>query len=265
MVPGFSAFSAFTLYSAVLLSSVPEVIFSRLSLPTNGSAMVLNTRAEKGWSSAHTRSTASPVFGLVPSSTRPAGEGIRSMMLSSSLAMPTRLTLEQHTTGTTVPSTMPWRRPCIISSGDSSPSSKYFSISSSSAPAAASMMASRAFSTSPAMLAGMSMVFSVLPSPVKALFSSTQTTPANLPFSMMGSSMGAMWLPYLSVMLARALVKLAFSWSILLTTIMRAEWVLSHIAQAFSAPTSRPDTAPTTISAPSHTVIGPTCSPAKSK
>ena len=43
-----------------------------------------------------------------------------------------------------------------------------------------------------------------------------------------------------------ALVKLAFSWSILLMTIMREEWVLSHMAQAFSAPTSRPETAPTT-------------------
>ena len=179
--------------------------------------------------------------------------------------MPMRLRLEQHTTGTTVPSRMPWRRPCIMSSGESSPSSKYFSINSSSAPAAASMMASRAASTSSARSAGISMAFSVLPSPVNALFSSTHTTPANLPFSMIGTSIGAIWLPYFSVMVPSALVKLAFSWSILLMTIMREQWVLSHMAQAFSAPTSSPETAPTTISAPSHTFIGPTCSPAKSK
>ena len=91
------------------------------------------------------------------------------------------------------------------------------------------------------------------------------TTPVNLPFSTIGTSMGAMWLPYLSVMVPSARSKLAFSWSILLMTIMREEWVLSHMAQAFSAPTSRPETAPTVISAPSHTFIGPTCSPAKSK
>ena len=54
--------------------------------------------------SAQTRSTASPVLGLVPSVTVPSGAGIRSTMLSSSLAMPARFRAEQHTIGTTVPS-----------------------------------------------------------------------------------------------------------------------------------------------------------------
>ena len=111
----------------------------------------------------------------------------------------------------------------------------------------------------------MSISFRVLPSPMKALFSSTQTTPVNLPFSTIGTSMGAMWLPYFSVMVDSAFSKLAFSRSIWLMTIMREVWVLSHMAQAFSAPTLRPETAPTVISAPSHTVSGPDCSPAKSK
>ena len=61
--------------------------------------------------------------------------------------------------------------------------------------------------------------------------------------------MGAMWLPYLAVMVPSALVKLAFSRSIWLMTIMREVWVLSHMAQAFSAPTVRPETAPTVIRA----------------
>ena len=111
----------------------------------------------------------------------------------------------------------------------------------------------------------MSTALSCLPSPVYALFSSTQTTPLNLPPSTMGTSMGAMWLPYFSVMVPSALAKLALSRSIWLTTIMRAVWVLSHIAHAFSAPTLRPETAPTVISAASLTAMGPTCSPGKVK
>ena len=77
--------------------------------------------------------------------------------------------------------------------------------------------------------------------------------------------MGAMWLPYLSVMVASARLKLAFSRSIWLMTIMREVWVLSHISHAFSAPTFRPETAPTVMIAPSATAMGPTISPAKSK
>ena len=79
-MPGFSVFSALTLYSWVSAVSTPEMTFISDSLPTNGSAMVLNTRAEKGWSSAQTRSTGSPLLGSTPSSTWPAGDGIRSMM-----------------------------------------------------------------------------------------------------------------------------------------------------------------------------------------
>jgi len=179
--------------------------------------------------------------------------------------MPTRVRPEQHTTGTTVPSRMPLRRPSIVSSGDSSMFSKKRSISSSSAPAAASMMASRAAATSSATEAGIGISFRVLPSPVKALFSSTHTTPMNWPFSMMGTSMGATWLPYLSVMVASAFLKLAFSRSIWLMTIMRAVCALSQAAHAFSAPTLSPETAPTVMMAPSHTARGPTSSPAKSK
>jgi hypothetical protein len=75
------------------------------------------------------------------------------------------------------------------------------------------------------------------------LFSSTHTTPANWPFSTMALD-GAMWLPYLSVMDESAFLKLAFSRSIWLMTIMRAVCALSQAAHAFSAPTLRPETAP---------------------
>ena len=82
---------------------------------------------------------------------------------------------------------------------------------------------------------------------------------------MMGSSMGATAVPYLSVRVASAFSKLAFSRSIWLMTNMRAVLLFSQAAYAFSAPTLRPDTALTVIIAPSATSSGPTISPAKSK
>ena len=80
--------------------------------------------------------------------------GTRSTMVSSSISTPRPERAAPQSTGATVPSRTPTFRPLAISAGVSSMVSKNFSMSSSSAPAAASMSSERRVSTSSATEAG---------------------------------------------------------------------------------------------------------------
>ena len=96
----------------------------------------------------------------LPSSSSAASAGIsvatgtRSTMVCISISTPRPVTALPHSTGHTLPSRTPICRPLAMSSADSSMVSKNFSISSSSAPAAASINSARRASTSSAMSAG---------------------------------------------------------------------------------------------------------------
>ena len=67
--------------------------------------------------------------------------------------------------------------------------------------------------------------------------------------------------PNFSLMAAMTFSKFAFSRSSWLMTIMRALPCFWHMAMAFSAPTTGPETAPTTISALSASSIAAVTSP----
>ena len=84
-------------------------------------------------------------------------------MVCSSISTPRPVLAEPHSTGQTLPSRTPIFRPLAISSADSSMVSKNFSISSSSAPAAASISSARRASTSSAMSAGMAQAAALPP------------------------------------------------------------------------------------------------------
>ena len=91
------------------------------------------------------------------------GLGRSSTILSISIREPMVDTAEPHSTGQTLPSRTPIFRPLAISWADSSMVSKNFSISSSSAPAAASISSARRASTSSAMSAGMAQAAALPP------------------------------------------------------------------------------------------------------
>ncbi len=179
--------SLFALYTVAPLFSSPDITLNMDSLPTKGSTMVLNTKAEKGSSTFISRLISSPVFGLVPLKEGLShGEGRKLTTSSNSTSTPTLLTAEPHSMGTISPS----RTPCLIalvsSSMEISSPSKYFSINSSLVSTAASTNMVRIVSTSSTIDSGMGASFKFLPSNILAFILRASTKPLNSPPSIMG-------------------------------------------------------------------------------
>jgi len=85
------------------------------------------------------------------------------MTPSSTACTPLFLNAEPQNTGTISLASVRWRIPCLISASVSAPPSRYFSINSSLASAAASISCSRSVSLSPCNSAGMSAYSKVIP------------------------------------------------------------------------------------------------------
>ena len=153
---------------------VPERIRKWESCPEKGSARVLKTKQATGPSGSAARSAPSrPAKGG-----RSRGEGSRASMAASTDSPPLFSRAEQASTGVSSPLSTPERRPVLRSSSERMPSSRYFSMSSSSLSAIFSTVTSRSRLTSSARAAGISASAAVPFSPnMRALPVSTSATP----------------------------------------------------------------------------------------
>ena len=162
-----SLLSRVALSTVVSASSIPETTRRRVILPTSA-VVVLKTKADMGSATSAERSSASPLASVPCQAGRVSGEGKLLTMRSINGWMPMLRVAEPQSTGMRVPSVMAVARPLLISSSVSSPSSRYFSMSSSSVEAMPSISSSRAAPASSAMLAGTSPSVTVRPSSSKA-------------------------------------------------------------------------------------------------
>ena len=160
------------------------------------SEMVLKTMAAVGPLGSKATSTSLPASSLAFSAGISVATGTRSTMVFMSISTPRPVTAEPHSTGHTLPSRTPIFRPLAMSAADSSMDSKNFSISSSSAPAAASISSARRASTSSAMSPGMA--HSPLASYALLCSRSTITVTALLASALV-ATMGAMAVPNLAL------------------------------------------------------------------
>ncbi len=111
-----------------------------MRLPTKGSLRILNASAANGSSSRAVRVMGSP-FALVPLvGGISMGDGMNSMTASSSACTPLFLNAVPHMHSTISFLSERALRPRLISSSDSEPPFRYFSVSASSPSAAASIM-----------------------------------------------------------------------------------------------------------------------------
>ncbi len=160
----------------------PDMMRSTESWPAKGSARVLNTNMDRGASGEEGRSPSWPT-----KAGRSRGEGNRRWMESRTCAPPAICRAEPQDTGTRAPASTPARRATSISSGVSSPSSRYFSMRASSDSAMFSMVASRRVATSSARSAGTSASVTLPPSPnMRALPANTSTRPLKSSLDPMG-------------------------------------------------------------------------------
>ena len=210
--PIFSDLLSLSLTSSMPPVSFPPITFMTEIFPTNGSAIVLNTNAE-GAAPASTGSAAS------------SGERPMPTMKSRMASAGCPSTNGVLHTGTMLPSRIPPLRPCLISASVNSSPSKYFSISSSSDEAMASMRSSSMSVSGHAS--------GVIPEP-------------NFPFS--ASIAASTSAPPLSAM-----------------TMMRGVPVFSQALHAFSVPTWTGFDPSTRIIAVSAALSAALTSPAKSK
>jgi len=153
---------------------VPERTRKSESCPAKGSASVLKTKQDTGPLGSGARSAPSrPAKGG-----RSRGDGSRASMAVSTASPPLFSSDEQASTGASSPLSTPDRRPVLRSSSERRPSSRYFSMSSSSLSAMFSTVTSRSRLTSSASAAGIS-ASAVAPfSPnMRALPVSTSATP----------------------------------------------------------------------------------------
>ena len=147
--------------------------------PTNGSDTVLNTYDVSGWPGSHARSFSSPALVTTVTGPRSIGEGNSSAMNWSTRSTPIGRAAAAHRTGAILASANPRFTPWTTSSSESSPSSRYFSISASSDSATASTSFSRNGSALPAMSSGHSPSVAVGPVPYRyALRPSRSATPS---------------------------------------------------------------------------------------
>ena len=193
----FSLFRHWRCRAAYRRSACRSMIFIRLSLPTNGSAMVLNTRAEKGWSSAQMRSTSSSFFGFTPvrDDAGRRGHQVDDVVQKLGQTNAGDAGAAHHGHDRAILDALA-QAVHASSSKESSPSSKILlhQLVFSARGRFHRWLRARIQPRRPR-TAGMSISFRVLPSPDDRPYShSTHTTPVNLPFSTIGTSMGAMWL-----------------------------------------------------------------------
>ena len=107
-----------------------------------------------GWLGSQARSFSSPPLAMTVTAPRSIGEGNSSAMNCSTRSTPIGLAAAAHSTGAIRASANPSFTPCTTSSSESSPSSRYFSISASSDSATASISFSRNGSALPEMSSG---------------------------------------------------------------------------------------------------------------
>ena len=238
---------------------VPESTRTTLSWPAKGSARVLNTKAAMGPSSATSSSASSPCQAAWS-----RGEGKRSCTMSRIRPPPMFMSAEPQATGTSSPERTPARMPWATSSGVSSPSSRYFSMSSSSASAMFSTMVSRRDSTSSAMSPGIS-PSDTPPSASKssALPPRTSTTPLKSSLEPMGMYRSTGLMPSMFTRLSKAMSKSARSRSILLMKTMEGRPAAWTSSQSFLVKGLAPSTASTVKTTPSAAVRENPMSPVK--
>ena len=160
--PSFSVLPVVGLYRAMSPVTLPRMTLIMEYLPY-WSEMVLNTMAAVGPLGSKATWMSLPSSSWAASAGISVATGARSRMVCSSISTPRPVLAEPHSTGQTLPSRTPIFRPLAISWADSSMVSKNFSISSSSAPAAASISSARRASTSSAMSAGMAQAAALPP------------------------------------------------------------------------------------------------------
>ena len=148
---------------------------------------------------------------------RSSGEGKRRAMASSSSRPPLFSSEEPTTTGTRLALSTPLRRPEARSSSEREPSSRYFSISSSSDSAMFSTVVSCRSAASSAMASGMRASVTAPFSPnIRALPPRMSTTPVNTPSVMTGMYRVTGFMPSTEERPLKAISKSARSRSILL-------------------------------------------------
>ena len=134
-----------------------------VSVPTKGSVAILKASAENGESSSALRRALSP-FSISPSiALTSVGEGKYSTTASNIAWTPLFLNAEPPNTGTISLAKVLILRPCLISASVKASPSRYFSISSSVASAAASTKSSCIFWQSSSMSSGMAEYSKVIP------------------------------------------------------------------------------------------------------
>ena len=121
------------------LLSVPDTTLNRLSLPTNGSAIVLNMRITTGAFSSGLSSVGLSFSSKATTGLASAAEGIMEIRLFIRLNTPKLASALPPNTPIAAPSFTPCFMPLTISSAESSPLSKNFIRSSSSLSAAFSI------------------------------------------------------------------------------------------------------------------------------
>ena len=229
----------------------------KVRVPTNGSVAILNASAENGslssaWRSASFSSSSMPL--IAGTST---GEGRKSTTASRTACTPLFLNALPQVASTISLLRVRVRRPCLISASVSSPSSRYLSISSSEASAAASTSSVRYSSAISCMSAGMSSYVKVMPWSASfqliAFILIRSTTPWKFSSAPMFSWIGTGVAPRRSLICSITRKKSAPVRSILLTKTIRGTWYLSAWRQTVSDWGSTPDEPQNTTTAPSST------------
>ncbi len=174
--------------------STPEYTRTKVSWPTYGSVMSLNASAESFSSSAALRVVAASFSSVPPTGGMSTGEGRKSITASSMRCTPLFLKAVPHSMGWISVASVRARMPCLISSSDRSPSSRYLFISSSLASAAASTIFSRHSLACACSSAGMSWYSNFMPweasSQMMAFILRRSTTPLKLSSAPIGITTG---------------------------------------------------------------------------
>ena len=121
--------------------NLPVITLNKEILPTNGSAIVLNTIAENGLSSLNwiNSSLFDSIFNAFCGIAY-LGDGKHSTISSNNVFIPIIFVAEPHITGAISPDAHPFIKPSYISKSLSSPSLKYFSNNTSSVSATDSII-----------------------------------------------------------------------------------------------------------------------------
>ena len=244
---------------------VPENTRNIVMWPTYGSETVLNTRAVSGCEGSQARCFSSPDFDTTVIGPRSTGEGNSSTMNWRIRSTPMGRAAAATNTGAIRASANPFFTPWTTSSSDSSPCSRYFSMSASSDSATASMSFSRNGSALPEMSSGHGPSSARGPEGYRnARRVRRSAMPSNSCSSPRGSSSGATCVPKARTSCSNVRSNEARSLSSLLTRMARGSPASTASSQATSVWTSTPSTADTTSSTASTAWMAERRSPTKS-